>query len=496
VAPWAWVARVEPWLAGITATVVAGALSWRPSFWFDEAATIASANRSEADILRMLVNFDAVHAAYYLAMHAWFGVVPINEFTARLPSVIAVGLGAAGMVVLGRMLGDRVTSWTAAAAYIVMPRILWAAVEARSYAFTVALAVWLTVAFVHAATRGGAAAWGCYALLLTVSTVTFVYLSLMVAVHLLALPVLRARIRCAAAFGLATIAGLAVAWPVVALGYQQRHQLSWIPPSHPDIVDDVLLQEWFVGSEAFAVLAATLLLVGAVFTVVQRKQESWQLLAVAIPWTVVPASVILGYAWFINNLYQPRYLTFSAPGVALLLAAAMRAITRGQALVGAAVAVALLLAATPVYLTERGRFPKPDGEDLSAVADVVGAGARAGDCFAFEVIKPHALRAAAAARPDAFAGLTDVTAGQAGPDVADLFPRDLPLNSDTVAHRLAGCRSLWAVFSQGQPSPVVDRAVRAGFAVDRRWPLNVSEVVRLVKADNGLIAGGLGTSPR
>ncbi|HZE17158.1 MAG TPA: hypothetical protein VE197_16475, partial [Mycobacterium sp.] len=148
--------RADPWIALAVATVVSMLFSWRPSFWFDEAATVAAANRSEIDILRLLLNFDAVHGLYYLAMHVWLSWVPINEFTARLPSAVAVGAAAAGTTVLGKLVADRPTAWAAAAAFTVLPRTLWSAVEARSYALTAAIAVWLTVVLVIAATRRGA----------------------------------------------------------------------------------------------------------------------------------------------------------------------------------------------------------------------------------------------------------------------------------------------------------------------------------------------------
>jgi len=62
--------RADPWIAGAAATLVSMVLSWRTSFWFDKAATIAAANRSEYDILRLLLNFDAMHGLYYFGMHA------------------------------------------------------------------------------------------------------------------------------------------------------------------------------------------------------------------------------------------------------------------------------------------------------------------------------------------------------------------------------------------------------------------------------------------
>ena len=44
---------------------------------------------------------------YYLLMHGWFAVFPATEFWSRLSSAVAVGLAAAGVVVLGRQLSTR-----------------------------------------------------------------------------------------------------------------------------------------------------------------------------------------------------------------------------------------------------------------------------------------------------------------------------------------------------------------------------------------------------
>jgi mannosyltransferase len=52
--------RADPWIAGAAVIPPSTVLSWCRSFWFDEAATLAAANRSEFDILRPLLNFDAV----------------------------------------------------------------------------------------------------------------------------------------------------------------------------------------------------------------------------------------------------------------------------------------------------------------------------------------------------------------------------------------------------------------------------------------------------
>ncbi|HUO40898.1 MAG TPA: hypothetical protein VMU34_25030 [Mycobacterium sp.] len=70
--------RADAWLAGVAATLVSMLWSWRPSFWFDEAATISAANRSEFDLLRLLLNFDAVHGLL-LPRHARLVIVGWNQ---------------------------------------------------------------------------------------------------------------------------------------------------------------------------------------------------------------------------------------------------------------------------------------------------------------------------------------------------------------------------------------------------------------------------------
>lgn len=41
----------------------------RPSFWYDEAATVSAARRPVAEIIDLVGNVDLVHAAYYFVIH-------------------------------------------------------------------------------------------------------------------------------------------------------------------------------------------------------------------------------------------------------------------------------------------------------------------------------------------------------------------------------------------------------------------------------------------
>ena len=90
-------AALDPVIVALAAAAVSMAGAARPSFWYDEAATISAAySRSLAQMWHMLGNVDAVHGLYYLLMHGWFQVFPPTEFWSRAPSALAVAGAAAG----------------------------------------------------------------------------------------------------------------------------------------------------------------------------------------------------------------------------------------------------------------------------------------------------------------------------------------------------------------------------------------------------------------
>lgn len=472
--------RADAWIVGAAATLLSMLLSWRPSFWFDEAATIAAANRSEIDILRLVLNFDAVHALYYLAMHAWLSWVPINEFTARLPSAVAVGAAAAGLVVLGKLVADRPTAWAAAAAFTVLPRTLWSAVEARSYALTAAVAVWLTVVLVIAAIRRSAALWVLYALSLALAVVCFVYLALLLFAHAVTL-VLGRKWRQLLPFSFAVAAALGLASPLIALAAGQRqHQLWWIGGG--GYLTGVFWEQWLTGSRLFMCACLIVLVWGSIVLVTRKADRAAKALAVAVPWIVMPTVLLVGYSVLVNDVYQPRYLTYTAPGFGLLLGVLVVAIARNRPRIVMVLLAMLALSSSTAFVTQRSSYGKPGGADYSAIAHVLQTNSRPHDCVAFGFAQHEPLRAAAAARPDAFSQLNDVTAGVTGAYAAQLWTQELPLDSDTVRPRLAVCTVLWVIVDRQTPSPLVVIAERQGFTVDQRWNLNRSKVFRLKKA--------------
>ncbi len=142
--------RLDTLVVAVFAIAVSAAGAARPSFWYDEAATVSAATRSLPDLFALLGNVDAVHGLYYLLMKAWFAVFPATEFWSRAPSALAVGIAAAGVVVLARQFTGRAAALCAGIAFAILPRTTWAGMEARSYAFQALVSVWLTVLFVAA----------------------------------------------------------------------------------------------------------------------------------------------------------------------------------------------------------------------------------------------------------------------------------------------------------------------------------------------------------
>src|ERR1700761_5246929 len=173
-------AMLDPLIVGVLAAAVSLGGAGRPSFWYDEAATIsASYSRSLGQLWQMLRNVDAVHGLYYLLMHGWFQIFPPTEFWSRAPSGLAVGAAAAGSGVLGKQFSSRTVALSAGVVCAILPRTTGAGIEARPYAMSMMAAVWLTVLFIRATRRDDAWVWLCYGLVLAMSVLLDVYLLLL-----------------------------------------------------------------------------------------------------------------------------------------------------------------------------------------------------------------------------------------------------------------------------------------------------------------------------
>lgn len=477
------------------AAVVCAAGAARPSLWFDEAATISASTRSVPDLWRLVHNIDAVHGLYYLVMHGWFTVFPVTEFWSRLSSCLAVGIAAAGVVVVAKQFSTRTVAVCAGVVFAILPRVTWAGIEARSYALTAAAAVWLTVLVVTAARRNAAALWPLYGLALVVSTLLNVFVVLMVLVHAVVVPVVASKRATVVWWAATSTVAVLVLAPFLAFCRNQIAQVRWISPLDAGTVLDIAKEQYFDHSVSFAVLTVVVL----VAVLVARRQwdpSNRQLAAVAVAWIVLPTAVLLVYSVVQQPIYYPRYLCYTSPAMALLIAVCTVALFRTRERVTAMLA-AFALAATPNYLlNQRGPYAK-EGMDFSQVADVITAHAAPGDCLILDnttAWKPGPIRPLTAARPAAYEKLVDPGRGLRGSQRNRLW--DAHLGIWGVADRVRLCTVLWTVSERDptvperQSGPGLDPGVRLkrapayqvpqhmGFHIVERWQFSFAQVVK------------------
>ncbi|HZN79262.1 MAG TPA: hypothetical protein VFC01_06175 [Mycobacterium sp.] len=487
--------RFDPAIVAVFAAVVCAAGAARPSLWFDEAATISASTRSVPDLWRLVHNIDAVHGLYYLVMHGWFTVFPVTEFWSRLSSCLAVGIAAAGVVVVAKQFSTRTVAVCAGVVFAILPRVTWAGIEARSYALTAAAAVWLTVLVVTAARRNAAALWPLYGLALVVSTLLNVFVVLMVLVHAVVVPVVASKRATVVWWAATSTVAVLVLAPFLAFCRNQIAQVRWISPLDAGTVLDIAKEQYFDHSVSFAVLTVVVL----VAVLVARRQwdpSNRQLAAVAVAWIVLPTAVLLVYSVVQQPIYYPRYLCYTSPAMALLIAVCTVALFRTRERVTAMLA-AFALAATPNYLlNQRGPYAK-EGMDFSQVADVITAHAAPGDCLILDnttAWKPGPIRPLTAARPAAYEKLVDPGRGLRGSQRNRLW--DAHLGIWGVADRVRLCTVLWTVSERDptvperQSGPGLDPGVRLkrapayqvpqhmGFHIVERWQFSFAQVVK------------------
>jgi mannosyltransferase len=496
-------APLDPLVVGVLGAAVSLAGAARPSFWYDEAATIsASYSRSLGQLWQMLTNVDAVHGLYYLLMHGWLQIFPPTEFWSRAPSGLAVGGAAAGVVVLGKQFSSRTVAVSAGVLCAILPRTTWAGVEARPYALSMMAAVWLTVLLVCATRRDNAWVWLSYGIALAASVLLDVYLVLMLLTYVaFLLPYHRSRTILVRFGGASVLAGGAVvAFVVKAIG--QAHQIVWIAPIGRRTIEDVEVQQYFERSPPFLLLSVLVVVTAIVlwrFTSTQLVQGDRQLLTLAIAWLAMPTAVIVGWSAFVHPIYTPRYLCFTAPAVALILGVCVGALAVKPS-AAAAIVIVFALAAAPNYLlVQRAPYAKY-GMDYSQVADLITAKAAPGDCLLVNdtvTFMPAPMRPLLAARPDAYRKLMDLSLWQRATDRNDVF--DTNLIPEASAGPLSDCRVVWIITQADQSLPAHQQSPMLapgprfgatpafsvphdlGFRLLERWQFNLVQVIKAAR---------------
>ncbi|MGK9148058.1 glycosyltransferase family 39 protein [Plantibacter flavus] len=484
--------RIPRWLPAPAVGVAAGALAFtgsgNPSYWGDEAASVLAATRPLPVLWQMLGHVDAVHGAYYLFLHVWIGWFGSAEGVARFPSAVATGFAAAGVVVLARQLFGTPTGVLAGLVFAIIPQVTRMGVEARSYAFGMAVAVWLTHWFIVLLRRRIVRRrdWVLFAVASAASVYLFLYLALLVLVHLAAAMSLRPGRAVVRRWLWSLSIALVLALPILIAGVAERGQIAFLGRRDYATASSVLVGQWFE-LPAFAMVAWALMLIApiGVLTSRRRTDERYGLAIIAV-WVVMPTAILIIGNELLTPMYNLRYVTFCTPAVAILIALGVRTLVGALSgtrtpLAGTALTFALLAGlAAPAIIGQRGEFAKDDGSDLRQTADVVAAHATAGDAIVFDQsVKPsRRSRLAIDLYPTAFAGLDDVALTTSFRDRPSLWDAVRPL-ADVHAELLAH-DTVWVV-EGSSATPDVASLRALGYTVEASYPVHRSIVYRLVK---------------
>lgn len=471
-------------LLGILGAVVGFLGSWVPSYWGDEAASVMSAQRSLPSLLAELSTIDGVHGLYYAFLHVWVGAFGSSELSTRLPSAIAVGFAVAGTVVLVRLLTTPRIALLAGAVLIVLPRATSMATEARSYALGTAAAVWVTVLLVYLLRHRtvALAGWVTYGVAMAASVYLFLYLGLLLLVHGVVVAVLfRSRLR-SWLRGAAVAVALSV--PIAMVGYSERDQIGFLARRNYATAPNVLVEQWF-GSIPVAVMCWLLILV-ALAAVARRRRHRDPLLLLALAWLILPTAILLLGNASVSPMYNVRYLTFSTPAAAILIALGVAAVGRLVAprlrvAVAAALVILLVALCAPVYAAQRGPFAKDGGSDLRQVAEYMGVNAKTGDAIVFDrTTKPSRNpRLALRLYPASFAAVKDIGLVTPYDDTSGLWD----VTAAVSEIDLSSTSSLWVVeLGDGttMPADVLYLQTR-GFSVTSSMLIHRTTIYHLIK---------------
>ncbi|HEX3490270.1 MAG TPA: glycosyltransferase family 39 protein [Streptosporangiaceae bacterium] len=356
-----------------------------PSYWRDEAATLAAVQRPFGDMIRMLGNVDAVHGAYYFL--AWFivRVFGSGELALRLPSAIAMAVAAGFVAAIGRRLVSPQAGLAAGVLFALVPDISLYGTDARSYAMVTAMGAVASYVLVRALGAGHAHQrrwWICYGVSIAVLGILNIFGLLLVVAHAVTMGLRMLKptggqsrkalgVRWTLSAGIAII----VVSPLLVLGYLQKGQLSWlVAPGFNGAISVTKL----IGPPIMTLAVVIAFVVGVGITLWRARDvraPEWltTLPALSVPWLILPPAILLiGSA--VTPVYNFRYILFCVPAAVLLGGAGIAALGRigGTA---ALILVAVLGLNSQIYY----RSPGGHGDDIRQADRIIASQIQPGD---------------------------------------------------------------------------------------------------------------------
>ena len=259
----------------------------------------------------------------------WCAVFGSGELATRMLSALAVAATSVVLVKLGEAMFWRRAGIIAGVVYPLVPATAWAAGEARSFALAALASAVTLLALVRAVDRPTAWwRWVLVALAIAFTGWLFVFTILMVPAALLLIPREEWRRhwpRILACVG----AGCLAVLPLVVVAAGQWGQVAWIPDrSTIEMLDSLISAPYFREQGRFAAVVWSLLGGGVVLLWVRRPRYRRPVAALACCLALPTVALALTGPALGQSLYFSRYLVFTAPALALLLAAVLAALPR------------------------------------------------------------------------------------------------------------------------------------------------------------------------
>jgi mannosyltransferase len=332
-------ARLLPPLAALALSL------WKittPSYWRDEAATLAAIKRPFGDLLAMLGNVDAVHGAYYIMTWPLAHSLGTGELVMRLPSALAVAVTAAFVAGIGRRLASPWVGLAAGLLFAIIPATSRFGQEARSYAMVMALATIASYVLmrVFSAEPGRRRRWFvAYGASLALLGIMNIFGLLLIPAHAVTVALQFRRLRggndarkLAVGWLIAVVAGVAVSSPVLALGWLQRGQIAWLANARASTwPGDLTALVMVTGATLVTVVIAAAVVVALILSMdtSRARRTPWRrrLTDISLPWVLVPPVLLIGGSFF-SPIFTSRYVLMCLPAAALLGGMAVVALGR------------------------------------------------------------------------------------------------------------------------------------------------------------------------
>lgn len=369
-------------------------------FWYDETVNAFFAERSLGDIWEWCTGIDNQMPLDFVLRKLWAGMAGSSEYALRVYSYTCALLSAAGVIALGRRLGQSLfAGWVAGIAFALSQGFIYAAFEVRPYALALALYAWASVVlwelwqrYARAGRRFGQAYWRLLALYCVLAlAVMYTHYTGLIALAAHGIFVggdallrrTRRQFILLAHIALGLLTGY-VPWLLALAGRDIRAGTAYDAHINPWQALTTYVEFFAYGQRTIvpgtppyaALLGGAILAAGAVWIIVHwRRRAAWREFLFALAMAAIPLAGLLVMVYGVQAKLSGRHGWPVWIGAALLLALGAQAIGRMRGVRWFAAAAVVVV----VWLPSRADLPPTYNSYLREAFAYINTHAESGD---------------------------------------------------------------------------------------------------------------------